>query len=87
MNKENQEDKEKKKKSVGKSRNQFNNDPKKKTVLELKRNSMYDSLAPITANSYPELKEKMDKFLEDLLFDLNKPIQICPHCNGEGYLN
>lgn len=75
------------KKSVRKTRNQLNNDPKKKTVLELKRNSMYNSLAPIIANSYPELKEKMNKFLEDLLFDLNKPIQICPHCNGEGYLN
>lgn len=75
------------KKSVRKTRNQHIDSPKKKTVLELKRNSIYDSLTPITANSYPELKEKMNKFLEDLLFDLNKPIQICSHCNGEGYLN
>lgn len=75
------------KKSVRKTRNQHIDSPKKKTVLELKRNSIYDSLSPITANSYLELKEKMNKFLEELLFDLNKPIQICPHCNGGGYLN
>lgn len=66
------------KKAVHKTRNKCNPEPKKKTVLELKRNSMYDSLSPITANSYPELKEKMNKFLEDLLFDLNE----LPHPNG-----
>lgn len=75
------------KKTVKKTRNQHSDAPKKKQVLELNRNSIYDSLKPITANSYPELQDKIDKFLEDLLFDLNKPIQICPHCNGEGYVN
>lgn len=45
----------------------------------------YTAIEPIFANSEDELKEKVDKWLKGLIDMINKPLELCPHCNGTGY--
>jgi hypothetical protein len=46
----------------------------------------YPVLDGITAETQDELKKKIDLFLEDLIYKINKPFVPCPHCEGKGYL-
>lgn len=45
----------------------------------------YTAIEPLFANSEDELKEKVDKWLKELINIINKPLELCPHCNGTGY--
>lgn len=47
----------------------------------------YTSITPIKANSHKELKEKIDKYLEDLIEYINEPLVECEHCKGTGWIN
>jgi hypothetical protein len=47
----------------------------------------YTAINGITANSEVELKEKLDEWLTSLVTIINKPLELCPHCDGTGYLN
>lgn len=52
-----------------------------------KRYEGYTPISPIRANSQKELKEKIDKYLEDLIKYINEPLVECEHCNGTGWIN
>ena len=45
----------------------------------------YTVLQGLFAQNEHELKEKIDTFLSDLIETINKPLKLCPHCNGSGY--
>ena len=45
----------------------------------------YTEISGIFADNEVELKEKIDFYLEDLISTINKPLSLCPHCNGMGY--
>ncbi len=45
----------------------------------------YTAIEPMFANSEDELKEKVNKWLKDLITMINKPLELCPYCNGTGY--
>ena len=45
----------------------------------------YTAINGITANSEIELKERLDEWLTTLIELINKPLEMCPHCNGTGY--
>jgi len=45
----------------------------------------YTVMSGITAENEHKLKEKIDIFLSDLMATINKPLKLCPHCNGSGY--
>lgn len=45
----------------------------------------YTPIQPIAANNEKELKQKLDGFLEDLMFHINRHLISCPHCEGTGY--
>lgn len=46
----------------------------------------YSAIPEMCANSEIELKEKVDKWLSDLIEIINKPLCQCPECNGTGYI-
>ena len=46
----------------------------------------YSAIPEMCANSETELKEKVDKWLSDLIEIINKPLCQCPECNGTGYI-
>lgn len=45
----------------------------------------YSVIPAIFAENEEELKNKIDEFLETLMEIINKPLSLCPHCNGTGY--
>lgn len=60
---------------------------KESTIFEMTSTSSgYTPIQPITASSEKELKEKIDGFLEDLIFHINRPLVSCPHCQGTGFI-
>ena len=46
----------------------------------------YTCIEPWEANSLQELYEYMQKYLQDLMQEINKPVVECQHCNGLGCL-
>lgn len=46
----------------------------------------YTAIDSMSANNENELKEKVDTWLKGLIEIINKPLEMCPHCNGTGYL-
>ena len=46
----------------------------------------YTVLSGISAENQNELKEKIDEWLEELMLGINKPLGLCNHCNGTGYV-
>ena len=44
----------------------------------------YTCIEPWEANSLQELYEYMQKYLQDLMQEINKPVVECQHCNGLG---
>ena len=59
------------------------------TIFEMthdqRKYESYPVLPGISAESEHELKEKIDTFLADLIKTINKPLELCEHCNGSGY--
>ena len=52
-----------------------------------KGNSGYDGytcIEPLEADSLQELYGNMQKYLSDLMEEINKPVVECQHCNGLG---
>lgn len=47
----------------------------------------YPIIPEMCANNENELKEKVDKWLENLIKLINEPLCQCPQCNGFGYIN
>ena len=47
----------------------------------------YCVLPALTAKNEKELKEKIDSFLNELLANINEPLETCSRCEGHGYLN
>jgi len=45
----------------------------------------YTAIDNIIANSEVELKDKLDEWLTTLINQINKPLELCSHCNGTGY--
>ncbi len=54
---------------------------------EQKRYDNYTVIPGISANSEKELKEKIDKYLKDVIDYINEPLVQCEHCNGLGWTN
>jgi len=46
----------------------------------------YSPIPEMCANNESELKEKVDKWLTDLIKIINKPLCQCPECKGTGYV-
>lgn len=44
----------------------------------------YTPIKGFKANSQAELKEKIDTYLSDLIDFINKPLEQCKHCDGNG---
>lgn len=47
--------------------------------------SNYTVIKPIYGENDEDLKNKMDEWLDSLIKIINKPLELCPHCNGTGY--
>ncbi len=47
----------------------------------------YTVIQPIFANNEYELKEKIDKYLVNLIQYINEPLTECGHCKGLGFIN
>ncbi len=62
---------------------------KKTTIFQMthdRRNYQgYTPIKAFTADNQWLLKQKIDDFLNDLISVINKPLHICPACNGTGY--
>ena len=46
----------------------------------------YTAISEITGVNQEDLKQKLDEWLETCIALINKPLQLCPHCNGTGYV-
>ena len=46
--------------------------------------SGYTSVPDLYANNLEELNNKLTKLLDELIAFINKPVNICSHCNGMG---
>ena len=46
----------------------------------------YPVIQPFSANNQKELEEKIQKYLDDLMKEINKPIKYCKCCNGTGVI-
>jgi hypothetical protein len=46
----------------------------------------YTVIKPIFADNEVQLKDKIDEFLQNLIDIINKPLTMCPHCKGNGYI-
>ena len=44
-------------------------------------------VTPFKGNSLQDLKDNIDKYLTDLITDINKPLVDCPHCKGLGVVD
>jgi hypothetical protein len=51
------------------------------------RYNNYTVIKPIYGENEDDLKTKMDEWLDTLIEIINKPLEMCPHCNGKGYLD
>ncbi|MCC0670567.1 hypothetical protein [Clostridioides sp. ES-W-0016-02] len=47
----------------------------------------YTAIDAMYANNENELKEKVDTWLKGAIEIINKPLELCPHCNGTGYMD
>ena len=45
----------------------------------------YTSIPPIYGKSEADLKKNMDEWLNSIITQINKPLQLCEHCEGTGY--
>jgi len=46
----------------------------------------YTPIAPFEGKNLKDLEEKINKFCEDLLKEINTPLEDCPHCQGMGVI-
>lgn len=46
----------------------------------------YTPLPGFTGSSHKNLKENIDKFLNELMLKINEPLKDCAHCNGMGVI-
>jgi hypothetical protein len=46
----------------------------------------YNIVKPFEGKSYEDMIENMNKFLEELIEEINRPYIDCPHCNGMGVI-
>ena len=46
----------------------------------------YTSIKGFEGKNEKDLKNKIDKYLKDLIIEINKPLVECPYCNGEGVI-
>lgn len=44
----------------------------------------YTVVEPFEGENWTELKEKIEKYLNDLMVMINEPLHDCPHCGGYG---
>lgn len=44
----------------------------------------YTVVEPFEGDNWTDLREKIEKFLTELMIKINKPLKDCPHCNGDG---
>lgn len=44
-------------------------------------------VTPFKGNSLQDLKDNIDKYLNDLITEINKPLVDCPHCKGLGVVD
>jgi hypothetical protein len=44
----------------------------------------YEPIKGIGAENDTKLKEKIDKYLDELMEEINRPLEDCPHCKGAG---
>lgn len=77
-----------------KERNKIRYSTKKFNELEIfemthdqSRYNNYTVIKPIYGDNEDDLKNKMDEWLETLIEIINKPLEMCHHCNGNGYLD
>lgn len=60
------------------------------TVLEMtseeRKYKGYTPIPKMCANSEKELQEKMQKWLDYVISEINKPLVECPHCKGLGII-
>jgi hypothetical protein len=47
----------------------------------------YTVVTPFKGNSLQNLKDNIDKYLTDLITEINKPLVDCPHCKGLGVVD
>jgi hypothetical protein len=47
----------------------------------------YTVVTPFKGNSLQDLKDNIDKYLTDLITEINKPLVDCPHCKGLGVVD
>lgn len=63
---------------------------KQEKVFEMTHNQSnykdYTAIPEILGQNQEELKQKLDEWLETCIALINKPLQLCPHCNGTGYV-
>lgn len=77
-----------------KERNKIRYSTKKFNELEIfemthdqDRYQSYTVIKPIYGDNEEDLKNKTDEWLSTLIEIINKPLNICHHCNGNGYLD
>jgi len=46
----------------------------------------YTPIAPFEGKNIKDLEENINKFCEDLLSEINSPMEDCPHCHGMGVI-
>lgn len=46
----------------------------------------YTILKDLTANSFEDLKDRLDEYLKDLMHTINTPVDECEHCKGTGHI-
>ena len=60
------------------------------TILEMtsteERYKGYTPIPEMCANSEKEIQEKMQKWLDYVISEINKPLTECPHCKGLGFV-
>lgn len=49
--------------------------------------SGYTPIAGISAKNHEELKEKIESFLDNLMEQINEPLETCRQCNGDGVVS
>jgi hypothetical protein len=44
----------------------------------------YTPIEPFVGESYEDLNNNIDKFLKNLMTEINTPLKDCPNCDGAG---